>query len=538
MRRAGELSGQTVYDAVVKGFNKAQGATAAQMLTFRGQMTNVHDNIVFTLRDIGDSLLPFGKLFAETINNVLKSTRNMMEGIMKLPEPIKVFVVALGGIIVAIPIVITKCGELVFALGALGIALKLVAVWTGVAMLPLLLWGAVIVVAIATLATLAYWVHQHWDSIKAVTIQAAEGLKEAIPAIFGYIVNLLKVVFSPLLDMFDRTWKIIKFTLTAIWDEIVRVGKTMFGTFVEWLGPVFEPVKSAFRSVWEVIKVYLSSVWNQAQKDLTDFLARITLTVSVWASGFVHFLAAIPGMDKLLNLNETWDAQEKILNKATTAIVRKTDALKADQKAAEEETKKQQALDDAFKAATERYNYYANAHSQNLATSKQVRDAQIAMRKAEVAASDGELKMSYAGLDQVARIHAKKQELRKLDLEELGDRIKKQTDYNDSLRAESQLKAFNSGVTTGVFGDSAMDSANAIQKAGIRAASSIKNLDDALKLVNDAVDAPFKKIEDAYEKLGVDSSNTLNSRWMPPKPPTTSSKTSRRLPTIRNATRQ
>ncbi len=278
MMKDGLISGQQAADAVLAGIARnAGGMMASQMDSYKGLMTNVKDQITLTLVDIGNQLLPFGKMFTQLAGSVLAGVKSMASAFGNLPAPVRVFSIALLGIAAGAGPALVALGGITFAIGALAPLAGAVAGVLGISVGALAGWGAALGVGIAALAAFALAVAKHWSSVKAVTVQAWAGIKEAVGAIFAPTVAKLTAIWNVIGPIWTTAWNGIASALKGVWMEI-----------------------------WDAAKVVWGGITFAFEK-------------------FISVARTIPGVAKLLDLGKTWDSAEKlrISTEAATGALKK-----------------------------------------------------------------------------------------------------------------------------------------------------------------------------------------------------------------------
>lgn len=296
---SGMLDGATAAQAILAGMQRDfGGAMDAQSKTLLGQWSNIKDLITFALMDLGKILLPIAKDVLAAMKPVIESVKDLAAWFSTLDPNVRTAVLAFGGIV-------TVLGPIIWAVGTLvGSVSTIAAAFTSLSGVVLPALGTAmagvslpILAVVAALAALGVWVYANWEPIKAVVTQAWDGLTEA----WGYV------------------WSEIGPTLTAIWTGISDVASTVWNGLVTYLGAIWSPVFAAFDLGWSAVSATLSAIW-----DGLKFAANMSF--GAIANAVELFLAAvgkIPGVSKLLNLDETWTK----VKAGTEAFTGNTEAL-------------------------------------------------------------------------------------------------------------------------------------------------------------------------------------------------------------------
>jgi tape measure domain-containing protein len=272
----GAVDSEAAMKTILAGMARDTGGLmASEMSSFSGMMTNVKDNITYTLNAIGQQLLPVAKSFADFATSVLNEVKVIAQAFGNLPEPVRMFGLALAGAMAAAGPLLVAIGGLVFGLAALNIAFAPIAGLIGISTVALAGYAAVAGVVIAAVAALAYETKTHWAAIKAVTIQAFQGISEFAHAIFGPLIQFLE--------------------------------------------SMFKPVAAAMVNVWTLVKGELSAIWNSIRADAEYIWGKVVSAIHM----VVTAARLIPGVNKLLGLGEAWESADKLAqsaNKAAEAV--------------------------------------------------------------------------------------------------------------------------------------------------------------------------------------------------------------------------
>ena len=112
---AGTVDAKTASDALLEYMDtRFKGGMEAQSRTLLGLFSNLKDQLTFTLGALGNSLLPLGKnLIEQFIDPMLKKVAAMAEEFGKLPLPVQQAAFAIGGLAVAVPLVVVASGTLI-----------------------------------------------------------------------------------------------------------------------------------------------------------------------------------------------------------------------------------------------------------------------------------------------------------------------------------------------------------------------------------------------------------------------------------------
>lgn len=116
--KARTIDTATAIPILLQGLNdRFGGMMAAQSTTLLGMWTNVQDAITKTLKAIGDAILPTVKVAVEALFPMLSAAQSAAEAFGRLPEPIRITVLAATALAVAAGPVVLALGTLAWSVG-------------------------------------------------------------------------------------------------------------------------------------------------------------------------------------------------------------------------------------------------------------------------------------------------------------------------------------------------------------------------------------------------------------------------------------
>jgi TP901 family phage tail tape measure protein len=288
------LAGANAEDLSKKtaAMGDAAGTTA---VAFKEQTSGVNESgfafkqiqqyLVIFQQKLGDALLPTIVKVVGALMPLADVVVQLATWFSELPEPILVGVTALGGLVAAAGPVLALLGSISTGIGAVSTVLGPMAAAVGVSSAALLGWVAAIAAAVAGLVALGVWVYDNWASIKAVVLQAWDGITE----------------------MWTATWNAISGFLYAVWNELNAGSFGVFGAIADFIVLVWENLKNNTLAAWGLIWDGLKLIWEGIK------IAAQTIWGAVVAvfDAFMDVAKKIPGANKLLSLDEAWNSAKK-----------------------------------------------------------------------------------------------------------------------------------------------------------------------------------------------------------------------------------
>jgi tape measure domain-containing protein len=295
----GAISASVAIPAILDGMNaKFSGGMEKASQTLTGVWSNFKDQATVTLAEMGNIIAPALKSVVELAMPLLNWAKDAVMWFSQLPEPIQKGALAFAAMAAAIGPVLLAAGGLATAVSAIGTALAPIATVLGVTTAAFSAWALAIPLVTAALVALGVWVYDNWEPIKASLVQAWDGVTDIWHAIWDPLANWIKGVWEGIASIVAPIFKPIVTILSFIWDPVVNAMKTV------WNG-----IASFLSGVWDGIASAASSIWGSIVKTFQTFLD--------WA-------AKIPGVNKLMNLDDAWNSAKKLeeQTKKTTVAVK------------------------------------------------------------------------------------------------------------------------------------------------------------------------------------------------------------------------
>lgn len=220
------------------------------------QMSRSWENFKLSLAPIGDQL---AKIATKILDAVTPIIEGISKGFSSLPEPIQTFIVAFGGIVAAIAVVVPVIAGLVSAWGVLSTAitgiLTPIAALMGIGLGPLIGIIAGVVAAIAALIA----IFTNWDEICSWFSEVWGNFSEWIGEAWDNACSYVS-------DAWNNLW-------TGLGDFFSSVGQGVLDTLSSWgtsLGEGVESIKSSIHEKWQSMCDGLGRWWDTTCKNVSS----------------------------------------------------------------------------------------------------------------------------------------------------------------------------------------------------------------------------------------------------------------------------
>ncbi|WP_312185179.1 phage tail tape measure protein [Lactococcus raffinolactis] len=215
--------------------------------------------------ELSASLSEVGTDILNSLQPLMDFLADMAKAFTDLPEPVKLFIEVVMGLIAVFALLTPVIAALAIAQTALDIALApfLLIVLAVIAVIALLVviianWGAIVDWLKGVWDGFVKWLGGLWDGMKEMAGNVWNSMKETISNVCQSIADFVKGIWQGIKDTTSNVFNGIKDFMSSIWDGI----KNMVSNAVNG-------VKNTISNVWDGIKNITSNVWNGIKSMIT-----------------------------------------------------------------------------------------------------------------------------------------------------------------------------------------------------------------------------------------------------------------------------
>lgn len=215
--------------------------------------------------EFSSSLSQIGADILTALQPILDILVGLADGFNKLPEPVRIFIEVVAGLIAVFTLLIPVITALAVAQTALDVALApfLLIILAVIAVI------ALIVVAIANWGAIVDWLKGVWDGFVSWLAGLWNGMKETAGNVWNGMKDTISNVCQSIADFVSGIWQGIKDTTSNVWQGIKDFMSGIWDGIKNMVSNAVNGVKNTISNIWEGIKNITRSAWNGIKSMIT-----------------------------------------------------------------------------------------------------------------------------------------------------------------------------------------------------------------------------------------------------------------------------
>lgn len=227
------------------------------------------------------SLQQIGVDILTALQPVLDFFADMSEKFGSLPEPLRLFIEVIGGLIAIFAVLAPILGGIALLAGGLGIAML---PFVGI-VLAVIAVIALIVVAIQNWGAIVDWLKGVWDAFKTWIGGLWNGIKEMASNVWQAIADFFVGLWQGIKDTASNVWQGIADFFSGLWNGIKNTASNIFNGIKDFLSGIWNGIKNTISNVWNGIKNTISNVINGIKNTISNVFNGIkNIATNVWNS--------------------------------------------------------------------------------------------------------------------------------------------------------------------------------------------------------------------------------------------------------------
>lgn len=257
------------------------------------------------------ALAEVGAAIAEAMEPILNvaipSIKQLADWFKNLPEPVKQFIVVLGGVLAVVAILLPVIVALGIAVTTLGASLlPIIAIIVAVAA------GIAIAVAIVTnFGSIVEWLEGVFPGFGSTVESVWNGIQSVIETVVGAVSEFIQNIFGTLVSWWEANHERIQQVVETVWNFISTIIQTVLSFLAPFIQGIFDGILIYIQTVWTVITTVIQGAldvilgivqavlqvltgdWSGAWDTLSNVVSTVLETISSTISSIMGGIASI-----------------------------------------------------------------------------------------------------------------------------------------------------------------------------------------------------------------------------------------------------
>ena len=232
--------------------------------------------------ELSASLSEVGTDILNSLQPLMDFLADMAKAFTDLPEPVKLFIEVVMGLIAVFALLIPIIAALAIAQTALDIALApfLLIVLAVIAVIALLVvvianWGAIVDWLKGVWDGFVSWLAGLWDGMKEMASNVWNGMKDIISNVCQGIADFVSGIWQGIKDTTSNVFNGIKDFMSGIWQGIKDMVSNAVNGVKNTISNVWDGIKNITRSAWEGVKSMITTPIEAAKNIVSGIIDKI-----------------------------------------------------------------------------------------------------------------------------------------------------------------------------------------------------------------------------------------------------------------------
>ena len=257
------------------------------------------------------ALAEVGATIAEAMEPILNvaipAIKQLADWFKNLPEPVKQFIVVLGGILAVVAILSPVIVALGIAVTALGTGLlPIIAIIVAVA-------GAIAVATaiVTNFGSIVEWLEGVFPGFGSTVESIWNGVQSVIETVVGAVSEFIQNIFGTLVSWWEANHERIQQVVETVWNFISTIIQTVLSFLAPFIQGIFDGILIYIQTVWTVITTVIQGAldvilgivqavlqvltgdWSGAWDTLSNVVSTVLETISSTISSIMGGIASI-----------------------------------------------------------------------------------------------------------------------------------------------------------------------------------------------------------------------------------------------------
>ena len=232
--------------------------------------------------ELSASLSEVGTDILNSLQPLMDFLADLAKAFTDLPEPIKLFIEVVAGLIAIFTLLIPVIAALAVAQTALDIALApflliILAVIAVIALLVVIItnWGAIVDWLKGVWDGFVKWLAGLWDGMKEMAGNVWNGMKDTISNVCQSIADFVSGIWQGIKDTTSNVFNGIKDFMLGVWQGIKDMVSNAVNGVKNTISNVWDGIKNITKSAWEGVKSMITTPIEAAKNIVSGIIDKI-----------------------------------------------------------------------------------------------------------------------------------------------------------------------------------------------------------------------------------------------------------------------
>ena len=225
--------------------------------------------------ELSASLSEVGTDILNSLQPVMDFLADVAKAFTDLPEPVKLFIEAIAGIIAVVTLLTPFIVALSFLFNPVGLAILAVVAIIGIIIAIIMNWGKIVDWLKGVWDGFVGWLGGLWDGMKEMASNLWNGMKDIISDVCQGIADFVSGIWQGIKDTTSNVWQGIKDFMSSIWDGIKNMVSNSINGVKNTISNVWDGIKNITRSAWEGVKSMITTPIEAAKNVVSGIIDKI-----------------------------------------------------------------------------------------------------------------------------------------------------------------------------------------------------------------------------------------------------------------------
>lgn len=225
--------------------------------------------------ELSASLSEVGTDILNSLQPLMDFLADMAKAFTDLPEPVKLFIEAIAGIIAVVTLLTPFIVALSFLFNPVGLAILAVVAIIGIIIAIIMNWGKIVDWLKGVWDGFVGWLGGLWDGMKEMASNLWNGMKDIISDVCQGIADFVSGIWQGIKDTTSNVWQGIKDFMSSIWDGIKNMVSNSINGVKNTISNVWDGIKNITRSAWEGVKSMITTPIEAAKNVVSGIIDKI-----------------------------------------------------------------------------------------------------------------------------------------------------------------------------------------------------------------------------------------------------------------------